>query len=61
VRADGIAVNAVCPGSVDTEMLRVGMPGARPDMSPGDVAGVVVYLACYAPAALTGAAIDVFG
>jgi NAD(P)-dependent dehydrogenase (short-subunit alcohol dehydrogenase family) len=61
VRADGIAVNAVCPGSVDTEMLRVGMPGARPDMSPGDVAGVVVYLACYAPVALTGAAIDVFG
>jgi NAD(P)-dependent dehydrogenase (short-subunit alcohol dehydrogenase family) len=61
VRADGIAVNAVCPGSVDTEMLQVGMPGARPDMSPGDVAGVVVYLACYAPVALTGAAIDVFG
>ena len=25
----GIAVNAVCPGSVDTDMLRVGMPGAQ--------------------------------
>jgi NAD(P)-dependent dehydrogenase (short-subunit alcohol dehydrogenase family) len=61
LRADGIAVNAVCPGSVDTDMLRVGMPGARPDMSPGDVAGVVLYLARDAPAALTGAAIDVFG
>jgi NAD(P)-dependent dehydrogenase (short-subunit alcohol dehydrogenase family) len=61
LRGDGIAVNAVCPGSVDTEMLRVGMPGARPDMTPDDVAGVVLYLACDAPAALTGAAIDVFG
>ena len=45
LRDDGIAVNAVCPGSVDTEMLRVGMPGAKPDMSPEDVAGVVLYLA----------------
>jgi len=61
LRGDGIAVNAVCPGSVDTDMLRVGMPGAKPDMSPADVAGVVLYLAAEAPAALTGAAIDVFG
>ena len=30
LRPDGIAVNAVCPGSVDTDMLRVGMPGATP-------------------------------
>ncbi|HXU60122.1 MAG TPA: SDR family oxidoreductase, partial [Polyangia bacterium] len=61
VRADGIAVNAVCPGSVDTEMLRVGMPGAKPDMSPDDVANVIIYLAAYAPLALTGSCVDVFG
>ena len=61
LRGDGIAVNAVCPGSVDTDMLRVGMPGAKPDMAPADVAGVVLYLAAEAPGALTGAAIDVFG
>jgi NAD(P)-dependent dehydrogenase (short-subunit alcohol dehydrogenase family) len=61
LRDDAIAVNAVCPGSVDTEMLRVGLPGADADMSPQDVAGVVVYLATGAPAALTGACIDVFG
>ncbi len=61
VRAAGIAVNAVCPGSVDTQMLRVGMPGAKPDMSPDDVAGVIVYLAVYAPPALTGSCVDVFG
>jgi 3-hydroxybutyrate dehydrogenase len=61
VRADGIVVNAVCPGSVDTEMLRAGLPGAEPDMSPEDVAGVVLYLAAMAPPALTGSCVDVFG
>ncbi len=61
VREEGIAVNAVCPGSVDTEMLRVGMPGAKPDMSPADVANVIIYLAAYAPLALTGSCVDVFG
>jgi NAD(P)-dependent dehydrogenase (short-subunit alcohol dehydrogenase family) len=61
LREDGIPVNAVCPGSVDTEMLRVGMPGARPDMTPEDVAGVVLYLAAAAPLALTGSCVDVFG
>jgi len=61
VREDGIAVNAVCPGSVDTEMLRVGMPGVAADMSPEDVANVVIYLAAYAPPALTGSCVDVFG
>ena len=61
LRDDGIAVNAVCPGSVDTAMLRAGLPGATPDMSPEDVAGVVLYLAVGAPAALTGSCVDVFG
>jgi NAD(P)-dependent dehydrogenase (short-subunit alcohol dehydrogenase family) len=61
LRPDGITVNAVCPGSVDTDMLRVGMPGARPAMSPEDVANVVLYLAAYAPPALTGSCVDVFG
>ena len=61
LRPAGIPVNAVCPGSVDTDMLRVGMPGAKPQMSPDDVAGVVLYLAATAPAALTGSCVDVFG
>jgi 3-oxoacyl-[acyl-carrier protein] reductase len=61
LRDDGISVNAVCPGSVDTAMLRAGMPGAKPDMSPEDVAGVVLYLAAEAPVALTGSCVDVFG
>jgi 3-oxoacyl-[acyl-carrier protein] reductase len=61
LRDDGISVNAVCPGSVDTAMLRAGMPGAKPDMSPEDVAGVVLYLAAEAPVAMTGSCVDVFG
>jgi 3-oxoacyl-[acyl-carrier protein] reductase len=55
----GIQVNAICPGSVDTEML-IGS-GFPPRMQPDDIAGVVLYLAADAPAALTGACIDVFG
>jgi NAD(P)-dependent dehydrogenase (short-subunit alcohol dehydrogenase family) len=61
LRADGIVVNAICPGSVDTEMLRQGMPGASPRMTPEDVAAVALFLASDAPQALTGACIDVFG
>ncbi|MCG5056274.1 MAG: SDR family oxidoreductase [Myxococcales bacterium] len=61
LRGTGIAVNAVCPGSVDTEMLQVGMPGGVPNMSPQDIANVVLFLAGDAPAALVGACVDVFG
>ncbi len=61
LRAAKVSVNAICPGSVDTAMLREGMPGARPDMSPDDIARTALFLAHEAPEALTGACIDVFG
>ena len=61
LRAAKVCVNAICPGSVDTAMLREGMPGARPDMTPEDVAKTALFLAHAAPAALTGACIDMFG
>jgi 3-oxoacyl-[acyl-carrier protein] reductase len=57
----GIQVFSVCPGSVNTEMLEQGIPGATPDMEPEDVAAVIVYLGTEAPEAMTGAAVDVFG
>jgi NAD(P)-dependent dehydrogenase (short-subunit alcohol dehydrogenase family) len=61
LRAAKVSVNAICPGSVDTAMLREGLPGARPDMSPDDIAKTALFLAHAAPAALTGACIDVYG
>jgi NAD(P)-dependent dehydrogenase (short-subunit alcohol dehydrogenase family) len=61
LRAAKVCVNAICPGSVDTAMLREGLPGARPDMTPDDVAKTALFLAHAAPPALTGACIDIFG
>ena len=61
LRDDGIVVNAICPGSVDTEMLKQGMPGATAKMTAEEVARVALFLASEAPLALTGACIDVFG
>lgn len=61
LRTAKVSVNAICPGSVDTQMLREGLPGARPDMTPDDIAKTALFLACNAPSALTGACIDVFG
>jgi NAD(P)-dependent dehydrogenase (short-subunit alcohol dehydrogenase family) len=61
LRSAKVAVNAICPGSVDTDMLRDGLPGAHPDMSPDDIARTALFLAADAPPALTGACLDVFG
>ena len=61
LRTAKVCVNAICPGSVDTAMLREGLPDAKPDMSPDDIARTALFLAAGAPAALTGACIDVYG
>lgn len=61
LRGAKVPVNAICPGSVDTAMLRQGRPGAEPAMSPEDIARTALFLAAEAPAALTGSCIDVFG
>ncbi len=61
LRTAKVSVNAICPGSVDTDMLREGMPGASPDMTPDDIARTALFLAHGAPSALTGACIDVYG
>jgi 3-oxoacyl-[acyl-carrier protein] reductase len=59
VRDDGIQVNAINPGSVDTDMLKGS--GFDPDVTPDEIANVSLYLADAAPATMTGACIDVFG
>lgn len=61
LRGSGITVNAICPGSVDTQMLQIGMPGGIANMRPEDVADVAFFLAQGAPTALAGSCVDVFG
>ena len=56
----GLAGASRClPGSVDTPMVKVG--GFPPQMSPEDVARVVVFAALDAPDAMNGSAIECFG
>jgi 3-oxoacyl-[acyl-carrier protein] reductase len=59
LRGSGMQAMAVLPGSVDTPMLKVG--GFAPQMSPEDVADLVVYAALDAPDAMNGSAIECFG
>lgn len=65
LRAAKVSVNAICPGSVDTAMLREGIPGAVPAMTPDDIASAVLFLASPppygAPDAMTGSCVDIFG
>lgn len=59
LRPHGVQALAVSPGSTDTAMLRE-TPFA-PEMTADDVARVVVFAALDAPAAATGANLEVFG
>ena len=59
LRGSGMQALTVVPGSVDTAMLEGS--GFPPQMTPGEVARVVLYAALDAPAAMNGASIDVLG
>jgi len=59
LRGSGLQAMAVLPGSVDTPMVAVG--GFAPQMSPADVARVVVFACLDAPDAMNGSAIECFG
>jgi len=50
---------SVSPGSTDTEMLK--KTPFEPEMSPDDVARVVVFAALDAPDAITGSNLEVYG
>ncbi|HVI96587.1 MAG TPA: SDR family oxidoreductase [Anaeromyxobacter sp.] len=59
LRAHGVQCVGVSPGSTDTEMLA--QTPFPPEMKPEDVAAVVVWAALDAPAAITGANLEVHG
>jgi 3-oxoacyl-[acyl-carrier protein] reductase len=59
LRGTGLQSMAVMPGSVATAMLEGS--GFSPQMSPEDVAGLVVYAALDAPDAMNGSAVEIFG
>lgn len=59
LRGTGVQAISVLPGSVDTAMLKGSK--YKPDMSPEDVANLVVYAALDAPSAMNGSAIEIFG
>ncbi len=68
----GITVNAVCPGLIDTEMVRTTIDDARTETyansfpiqrlgEPGEVAELVAFLASDRAAYITGASLDING
>jgi NAD(P)-dependent dehydrogenase (short-subunit alcohol dehydrogenase family) len=62
-RLDGINVNCILPGTIDTPQNRASMPDADHTrwVPPGALADVVVFLASHAARAISGAAIPVYG
>jgi 3-oxoacyl-[acyl-carrier protein] reductase len=63
LRPHGIAVNAICPGAVDTPLTAYSRPEADKSgwLQPADVAEVAVFLASDAARGMTGAIVEVAG
>jgi 3-oxoacyl-[acyl-carrier protein] reductase len=59
LRGSGLQAITVLPGTVNTAMAAIG--GFPPQMTPDDVARLVVFAALDAPDAMNGASIECFG
>lgn len=60
LKEHGIRVNCVSPGSVDTAMWAAVSGGARADMTPAEVAEVILFLASDRSRPINGQNIDVY-
>ncbi len=63
VHEDGITVNCICPGGVETKMMREINLGKMPSglMKPEEMANVALFLAGDESSSITGSTIDAFG
>ena len=63
VHEAGITVNCICPGGVETEMMREITLGNMPSglMRPEEIANVALFLASDESSSVTGTTIDAFG
>jgi NAD(P)-dependent dehydrogenase (short-subunit alcohol dehydrogenase family) len=63
LKQDGINVNCILPGTIDTPENRQARPGADPSkwVEPAAIADVILFLASDAARAVNGAAVPVFG
>jgi NAD(P)-dependent dehydrogenase (short-subunit alcohol dehydrogenase family) len=61
LKADGVRVNCVLPGTIDTEANRSSMPDAKRDawVDPRELGNLIVYLCSPASRPLTGTAIPI--
>lgn len=59
----GVTANAVLPSTIDTAANRAAMPGADPALwvSPGSIAGLLVWLASDAAGDVNGTLIPIYG
>jgi NAD(P)-dependent dehydrogenase (short-subunit alcohol dehydrogenase family) len=62
-KLDGVNVNCILPGTIDTPQNRAAMPDADHSrwVAPAALADVIVFLASEASRTVTGAAIPVYG
>jgi NAD(P)-dependent dehydrogenase (short-subunit alcohol dehydrogenase family) len=60
VAEHGIRVNCISPGSVDTPMLRRAAPHVQPDMTPDEIARIILFLASESSRPINGQNIHAF-